>query len=368
MSLEEYILVFTVILYMNLQSYKKTSDKVLRTYVKKKIQQAHKIASWPRPHAIVSYIDDSIFSGWKRIRPYLVYLWYKIFWWKKDNEVIRFAWAAELIHSMALIHDDIIDNGDLRHNKPCFHKYASDLSNAAHHEHLGISQAILAWDLIYSWAYEVMYDEYSIPAKQLRNAQKHMQTMIEEVVTWQMLDVDTMIGDYLTEKQLEEKNSYKSWQYTFTRPLVTWALLAWVSEKSLKQLEKIGTLLWKAYQMRDDILDVTIADWDKTSHYDNKTKFSDIQDGQQTFLTHFIYEKWSYAHRLAISKAMGKRLSTKQINELRTVFVESWAIAYGKELLAEYIAEAKKIIKKLSVKDSSYTHFLLDVVTLLETF
>jgi hypothetical protein len=47
---------------MNLQSYKKTSDKILRAYVKKKIQQAHKIASWPRPHAIIAYIDDSIFS------------------------------------------------------------------------------------------------------------------------------------------------------------------------------------------------------------------------------------------------------------------------------------------------------------------
>jgi hypothetical protein len=43
--------------------------------------------------------------------------------------------------------------------------------------------------------------------------------------------------------------------------------------------------------MRDDILDVTFAEGDDTTYYDNKTKFSDIQDGQQTYLTNYIYEK-----------------------------------------------------------------------------
>lgn len=85
---------------------------------------------------------------------------------------------------------------------------------------------------------------------------------------------------------------------------MTGALLAGADKKSIKQLEKIGVLLGKAYQMRDDILDVTIVEGDDTSTYDNKTKFSDVQDGQQTHLTNYIYDKGTYAQRLALSQSM----------------------------------------------------------------
>lgn len=119
--------------------------------------------------------------------------------------------------------------------------------------------------------------------------------------------------------------------------------------------------------MRDDILDVTIADGDVTTHYDNKTKFSDIQDGQPTYITNYIYDNGSYAHRLAITRAMGKRLSPEQIVELRAVCIDSGAIAYGTKLLHTYLEEATKLIEKLSVKNADYKKYLLQIVALLET-
>jgi geranylgeranyl diphosphate synthase, type I len=129
---------------------------------------------------------------------------------------------------------------------------------------------------------------------------------------------------------LDAKNYYKSGAYTFCRPLVTGALLAGADKKTTKQLEKIGELLGKAYQMRDDILDVMVSDGDDTTTYDNKTKFSDVQDGQQTYLTNYIYVNGTYAQRLALSQSMGKRLNAAQILTLRQVFYDSGAITYGK--------------------------------------
>jgi len=62
-----------------------------------------------------------------------------------DKEVMRFSTAAELVHTMALIHDDIIDKGELRHNKLCFHAFAKQIyGNEAPAAHLGSAQAILA--------------------------------------------------------------------------------------------------------------------------------------------------------------------------------------------------------------------------------
>jgi geranylgeranyl pyrophosphate synthase len=124
--------------------------------------------------------------------------------------------------------------------------------------------------------------------------------------------------------------------------------------------------LGKAYQMRDDILDVTIAEGDTTSHYDDKTKFSDIQDGQPTYITNYIYDHGTYSHRLAISRAMGKRLTPVQIRELRTICIDSGAIAYGTQLLNDYLAEAAKLIEKLAVKNIAYKKYLLSVVELLK--
>lgn len=352
---------------MDIKQFKKVFDKDLTIYVRKKIIQSQKIASRPRTQQILAYVEDSIFAGGKRIRPYLIYLFYKLYWWQEDKEVIRFGQSTELIHTMALMHDDIIDRGSMRHNKPCMHIFASEIIGGANKEHLGVSQALLVGDLLFARAYEVMYNNYTFPLSHTHRAQKHMQEMIEEVISGQMIDVDSMTGDHVDVEKLEAKNHFKSWQYTFTRPMTTWAILAWVDKKTLRCIEKIWMLLWKAYQMRDDILDVTFTEWDDPTNYDTKTTFSDIQDGQQTYLTNYIYEKGTYAHRLAISKAMWKRLSASQIVELRSVFIESWAIAYWKSLLDAYLKEASGLIKKLWVVDGRYKIHLEKVVEILWT-
>ncbi len=117
--------------------------------------------------------------------------------------------------------------------------------------------------------------------------------------------------------------------------------------------------------MRDDLLDVMVEEGDETTHYDNKTKFSDIQDGQQTYLTQYIYDQGKYAHRLAISSAMGKRLSKQQIDELRQVFIDSGAIAYGKKCVEEYLTEAEKLLKKMTLPVESYKENFQAVIDLL---
>ena len=146
---------------------------------------------------------------------------------------------------------------------------------------------------------------------------------------------------------------------------MTGALLAGADAKTLKKLEKIGVLLGKAYQMRDDILDVLVADGDDTTTYDNKTKFSDVQDGQQTYLTNYIYENGTYAQRLALSQSMGKRLNAAQISTLRQVFQDSGAIAYGKTLLQEYLEAARGELSKLVVQDITYRDYLLNMTEML---
>lgn len=353
---------------MELKAYKKIVDKQLDGYIKKKITTAQKVATAPRPQQILWYIEDIMLTWGKRIRPYFVYLGYRLYGWWLEKDIYTFSLATELIHTFALVHDDIIDKWTMRHNKQCVHLFAANLIWTKEKDHLGVSQAILVGDLLHAWAYDIIYNtQYAFPAHYLKDGQKNMQAMIEEVIAWQMLDVDTMTGDHVDLEKLETKNHYKSWQYSFTRPFATGALLAWADKKSVQQLEKITTLLGKAYQMRDDILDVTFQAWENASHYDNKTKFSDIQDGQQTYLTNYIYENWTYADRLVLSRAMWKKLSLNEIEELRTLFINSGAIAYAEELLHKYVVEAKKLIDKMKIPAPEYKKHLYEILILLES-
>lgn len=351
---------------MDIKSFKQLFDKELRKYIAIKTKQAQKIASAPRMQQILAYIDDFTFSGGKRVRPYLVYLAYKACGGTADKEVLHFAQAHELLHEMALIHDDIIDKWELRHGVHTYHRFVEGLLSSTNKEHIGVSQAILVGDLIFAWVYDVLFSQYTtIPTVNIALAQKNVQETIEEVIAGQVIDVDIMVWDNIDQELLEKKNHYKSGKYTFVRPLLTWALLAGASKSVCKKFEQLGEVLGKAYQMRDDLLDVMVEEWDETTHYDNKTKFSDIQDGQQTYLTQYIYENGKYAHRLAISSAMGKRLSKTQIDQLRQVFMESGAIAYGKQKVEEYLQQAEKILQKMELSVEMYKWHFQAVIELL---
>ncbi len=351
---------------MDIKSFKTVFDKQLRKYVTDKIKESQKIASSTRMQQIVAYIEDFMFSGGKRVRPYLVYITHKAYGGMADEkELMRFAQSHELLHSMALVHDDIIDKGEMRHGVATYHTFVAGLLSSTNKEHIGVAQAILMGDLIFSWVYDVLYSSYTISKELIQQAIRNVQETVEEVIAWQVIDVDIMVGDGVDQELLERKNHYKSGKYTFVRPMLTWALLAGASKAECKKIEKLGEVLGKAYQMRDDLLDVIVEEGYETTHYDDKTKFSDIQDGQQTYLTQYIYETGKYAHRLAISSAMGKRLSKPQIDELRQVFIDSGAVAYGKEKVEEYLSEAEKLLSKIKLPVPEYWQYFQQIIELL---
>lgn len=78
-----------------------------------------------------------------------------------------------------------------------------------------------------------------------------------------------------------------------------------------------------AFQMRDDYLDITFGD--KT-----KSAFSDIQEGQQTYFTNYIFDKGSEEDKALLKSCMSKKLNDTQIKELQAMFEKSGAIAFGK--------------------------------------
>lgn len=332
---------------MDLSSFKITFDGVLQTYIQNKIEQAQKIISDKKINTFIDYISTFIFSGGKRIRPYGLRVIYT--WFGGDNEkaILNFGIIFELLHSMALIHDDIIDQADKRHNALTMHSYIQTLlKGGPNAKHIAEWQAILLWDLLLSRVYELRYQQHDFPENLLWEARKNVHSMIEEVILWQMIDVDMMISGPASLSLIDKKNMYKTASYTFIRPMITWAILAGVSEEQKKLISELGKYMGLAFQMRDDYLD--IIGGDKT-----KSTFSDIQEGQQTYFTNYIFEKWTPQQQKLLKSCMGKPLDSKQIQELQFMFEESGAIAFGKQGIFENSQKAKEVLVKTELNDKA---------------
>lgn len=341
---------------MDLLSFKTTFDGILQTYVQDKIEQAQNLISDKKINTFIDYISSFIFSGGKRIRPYGLRVTYMWFGGQNEKAILNFGIIFELLHSMALIHDDIIDQAEKRHNALTVHSYIKTLltttDNNPNTKRVAEGQAILLGDLLLSRVYELRYKQHDFEENLLWEARKNVHSMIEEVILWQMIDVDMMVSGPASLSLIDKKNMYKTASYTFTRPMLTWAILANASEQQKQHIIELGKYMGLAFQMRDDYLD--IVGGDKT-----KSTFSDIQEWQQTYFTNYIFENGTPQQQELLKSCMGRPLDMEEIKTLQTMFDESGAIAFGKQGILEYSQKARNILMETQLNEKAKESILL---------
>lgn len=341
---------------MDLIDFKTTFDGVLQEYIVEKIKRAKQLLADPRTNKFVEYIQTFIFSGGKRIRPYVLRAVYMWLGGEKEKEILEFGIIFELFHTMALIHDDIMDCADKRHNAMTMHKFIEwELAKTKNAQHVGESQAILIGDLVLSRVYELRYEIKGFEEVAMDKAKKNIHHMIEEVILGQMIDVDMEVTGPASLELIDKKNKYKTASYTFVRPMLTGAILAGADEHTQKKISELGLHLGLAFQMRDDLLDLTWGD--KT-----KSAFSDVQEGQQTYFTNYIFTNGSDEHKALLTDCLGKRLDDAKIEELKKVFQESWAIDRGKKQITGHLEKAKLLFEEIPMTNEeaklSFAHMI----------
>ncbi len=332
---------------MDLSSFKTTFDGILQTYVNEKIAQSKKLISDEKINKFIEYITTFIFSGGKRIRPYGLRIIYTGFGGTNEKAIFNFGIIFELLHSMALIHDDIIDQAEKRHNALTVHSYIENiLGRHKNAKRIAEGQAILIGDLMLSRVYELRYKQHDFKENLVLEARINVHSMIEEVILWQMIDVDMMISEPASLALIDKKNMYKTASYTFVRPMLTWAILAEAPEKQKQLIVQLGQYMGLCFQMRDDYLDITCGD--KT-----KSAFSDIQEWQQTYFTHYVFEKWTEAQQKLLKSCMGQKLTKDQIKALQVMFEVSGALDFGKTSILEYSKKAREILTQTTLNDQA---------------
>ena len=266
--------------------------------------------NWKRePYGLYEPIEYTLAAGGKRVRPQLAMIASQMFG-GKDEEVLPAALALEVFHNFTLLHDDIMDNADMRRGKPSvFAKWGENV-------------AILSGDAMLITAYKLLAE---LNPTKLPRVMRLFNDMALEVCEGQQYDMDfesqkkVSVVDYI--QMIERKTSA-----LLSGSAMIGATIAGASDADIKLLYRFATELGLAFQLQDDLLD---------SYGDEalgKKIGGDILEGKQTYLmvqamsrateeerevlrTTHLSDKLSDAEKIATVKALYDKLEVKRATE-----------------------------------------------------
>ncbi|MCI7106379.1 MAG: polyprenyl synthetase family protein [Lachnospiraceae bacterium] len=199
---------------------------------------------------VLDAMDYSVFAGGKRLRPILMEASFQMFGGTTDA-IMPFMAAIEMIHTYSLVHDDLpaMDNDEYRRGKKTTH--------AVYGEAMGI----LTGDALLNWAYETIAAaivQYPGDARLGRAfAVLAKKAGVFGMVGGQVVDVESeKKGQQVGQEKLDFIYRLKTGAL-IEAALMIGAILAGASEAQVDQMEAAGTRLGMAFQIQDDILDVT---------------------------------------------------------------------------------------------------------------
>lgn len=222
------------------------------------------------PPKVFEAMRYSLFAGGKRVRPILAIASAEALG-AKTAGLLPIAGALELIHTYSLIHDDLpaMDDDDLRRGRPTCHKVYGD------------AMAILAGDGLLNIAFESLSD----PRRLKTITAQRLVTIIREISL--ASGVFGMVGGQVVDMESEGKDvDFPTLEYIHTHKtgalirasVRTGAIYAKATEKRLKALTRYGERIGLAFQIADDILDIT-----GSREEIGKDVGSDLKKGKKTF-------------------------------------------------------------------------------------
>ncbi|MGH2698356.1 MAG: polyprenyl synthetase family protein [Actinomycetota bacterium] len=279
----------------------------------------------PENARLIEELWRMISAGGKRLRPAFCYWGYRAGGGQHGDDILRAAASLELLHTFALVHDDIMDASDERRGERTVH--------ALH----GLSVAVLAGDLSLVLA-DARLIESGFSAEPMQRAMNAYQMMRQEVIAGQYLDVASETNTAITEAEARRIAVLKSGRYSIEKPIVIGACLAGASEDVVAGLAAAGEPLGEAFQFRDDLLG-TFGERRSVG----KPVDSDIREGKRNLLFARTVRALSGSERdfFAGHWGGGDSLSSEDVERLRALVEESGARKSVERLTLDLADEAR---------------------------
>lgn len=197
------------------------------------------------PKGLYAPIEYVLSLGGKRIRPVLMMMAYEL--WKENGEdVLPQAVALETYHNFTLLHDDVMDNADVRRGKPAVHKKWNE------------NTAILSGDNMLVLAFKWMQSQpssLSLGEGVLADVLATFTDTAIEINEGQQYDVDFETRDDVREEEYLEMIRLKT-SVLLACAVKIGALMAGAPKEDVENIYQFGVNMGLAFQLQDDFLDV----------------------------------------------------------------------------------------------------------------
>lgn len=308
---------------------------------------------------------DAYMRDGKRLRPILLLLGFLSAgeYPGEVTDALGPALALELLHTCALMHDDIIDQAATRRGRPSVHtgfavRHQHDRLSGDH-DLYGVAVAILLGDLAFTYADKAFFATNAQP-ETLLAAFRNFTLLREEVMAGQFLDVEAAAQQNTDTDTALRIAALKSGRYSVARPLEIGAVLAGAQASHVSGLFAFGEPLGRAFQLQDDLLGV-FGDAATTG----KSISSDLAENKRTVLIAETLARVDEPTRQYVEAQLGPNTLDPDIAaRLRDIIVTCGARAAVEQRIATETARAEHALARLAVHPT-YRQAFVTVSTLL---
>ncbi len=266
-------------------------------------------------------------AGGKRIRPSLLLLAARSLDYH-GRGATRLGAVVEMVHTATLVHDDIIDEADTRRGRPS--------ANTT----WGNSKCVLAGDWLYMQAFRIALEERNLRVLDL------LIGLTQQMVEGELLQIEKQ-GRMVNESEYYDL-IYRKTACLFNVSMRLGATLAGASEEVEEQLGEFGRSLGIAFQIVDDVLDLTASE-----EVLGKPVASDLREGKATLAIVHAYERATAAERTAIDYVLeDESLRRTSHEEILRILKRYGSVEFAMNTAYEYAAIARNALVGLPETDA----------------
>ncbi len=298
----------------------------------------------PEAEPLLDELEAVISAGGKRLRPSFCYWGHLAAGGTDGPAIVGVGAALELLHTFAMIQDDVMDRSPLRRNRATTFRALTDLSAGVPHRgdprRFGASAAVLAGLLGFVLA-DRLFHSADFTSDALERAADRYDRMRTGAIAGQYLDLLAAYRGDADEATARRIGALKSGGYSVADPLAIGALLASDDEEIVGVLERYGRPLGEAFQIRDDVLGV-FGDPDVTG----KDRDGDLREGKQTVLLAKTRERCTAHERRLLDQLVGDNdLDPDDAERVRDLIVSSGALDATNVLIDDLADEARRSLR-----------------------
>ena len=281
------------------------------------------------PYSLYEPIRYVLSLGGKRIRPLLMLMAYNLY--RDDIEkVMPVATGFEIYHNFTLLHDDVMDEADIRRGKPTVHKVWNE------------NAAILSGDAMYSLACRYVAQA---PAEYVVEVVKRFNEMALQICEGQQLDMEFESRNSVSEEEYLQMIRLKT-SVLLANSLAVGGLLGGASDEAVERLYHFGLNLGMAFQLKDDLLDV----YGDASVFGKKIG-GDILCNKKTYLLIKALEHATPEQREALCAwlVMEQYVSSEKIAAVTALYNEIGVKHFCEIKIEEYSRHAAEYLMAINV-------------------